>query len=235
MRTKIVAGALALAGVTAAAQDTRTVLPPDSPRWELQGEARAAEYLGRTALRIDGGGAVVKDLELRDGVIDADVATPAPRGFFGIQFRIAEPGAAEWFYLRPHKSGAPDALQYTPVLNTGLNWQLYSGPGFTAAVEIPKAQWFHVRVVVAGAQAKLFVSDMEKPALVVDDLKSGVQKGQVALAVLVGETYFANVEVRETPPVPWQRHEPPMPKNALTHWKLSPSLDALVRDLEQPG
>ena len=73
-------------------------------------------------------------------------------------------------------------MQYTPVLNTGLNWQIYNGPGFTGAVDIPKDDWFHLRLEVTGAQAKLYVKDMEKPALVMDDLKSGVQKGQVALA-----------------------------------------------------
>jgi hypothetical protein len=40
---------------------------------------------------------------------------------------------------------------------------------------------------------------MEKPALVVSDLKTGVQKGQVALAVLTGATYFSNFEIRTTP------------------------------------
>src|SRR5882762_4456346 len=107
-------------------------VPADSPRWELQGQAKAAEYQGRKCLLLDGGAAIVKDFEMRDGVIDVDIATPANRGFFGIQFRIANEGAnLEWVYLRQHKSGLPDAMQYTPVLNTGLNWQIYNGPGFT--------------------------------------------------------------------------------------------------------
>ena len=55
-------------------------------------------------------------------------------------------------------------------------------------VDIPKDVWFHLRLVVAGAQARFFVKDMEKPVLVMDDLKSGIQKGQVALAVLIGAT-----------------------------------------------
>lgn len=125
-------------------------------------------------------------------------------------------------------------MQYTPVLNTGLNWQIYNGPGFTGAVEIPKDGWFHLRLEVAGAQARLFVKDLETPALVMDDLKSGVQKGRIALAVLTGATYFSNFEVRTTPDVPWERHFPPMPPGTLTRWSLSPSLDALERDLERP-
>ena len=209
-------------------------IPPDSPRWVLEGEAKPSEFEGRKCLYINGGGATVKDLELQDGVIDVDVATPANRGFFGIQFRIENDRNAEWVYLRQHKSGYPDAMQYTPVLNTGLNWQLYSGPGFTGAVDIPRNIWFHLRLEITGAQAKLFVSDMEKPALVISDLKSGVKKGQVALAVLTGATYFSNFEVRETPAAPWQRRPPPIQVGTLTHWSLSPSYDSLARNLEKP-
>ena len=208
-------------------------LPPDSPRWEFEGNAHAGEFQGRKCITLDGGGASIKDLDLRDGVIDVDAATTAVRGFFGIQFRIEEKNG-EWIYLRPHKSGLPDAIQYTPVLNTGLNWQIYSGPGFTAAIDIPKNTWFHIRLELTGAQARLFVGDMTKPALVIDDLKSGIQKGQVALASLTGATHFSNFIVRTTTDVPWQRHLPPMPPNTIVHWQISPSLDALQRDVEQP-
>jgi hypothetical protein len=210
-------------------------LAPDSPRWEFQGKAKPAEYLGRKAIFLDGGAASVKDLEMRDGVIDFDVATPAVRGFFGVQFRLADGGAnGEWIYLRQHKSGLPDAMQYTPILNTGANWQIFNGPGFTDAVDIPREVWFHIRLEVAGAQAKLYVKDMKEPALVMDDLKSGVQKGALALYVLTGATYFSNFEFRETPAAPWQRHLPAMPAGTLTKWSLSPSYDALARDLEHP-
>ena len=225
MSRRLASCALALLVAAAAHSQTPQTLsvPPDSPRWELEGQAKAAEYQGRKCLFLDGGAAMLKDFEMRDGVIDVDVATPAKRGFFGIQFRIADDGAnAEWVYLRQHKSGLPDAMQYTPVLNTGLNWQIYNGPGFTGAVDIPKDVWFHLRLEVAGAQAKLYVKDMDKPALVMDDLKSGVQKGQVALAVLTGATYFSNFEIRTTPDAPWERHLPPMPPGTLTKWSLSP-------------
>ncbi|MGZ5958402.1 MAG: hypothetical protein ACXWLI_08310 [Myxococcaceae bacterium] len=237
MRRSVVVCALCMlfSRSVAAAGAPALVLPPDSPRWELEGQAKVVEHQGRKSLFLDGGAAVVKDLDFRDGVIDLDVSTPAARGFFGIEFRISDEGAtAEYVYLRQHKSGAPDAMQYTPVLNTGFNWQLYNGPGFTGAVDIPKDVWFHVRLEVTGAQARLFVKDMEKPALVVDDLKSGNQKGQLALNVLIGETYFSNIEVRQTPDAGWERHWPPMPADALTRWSLSPAFDALARDLERP-
>jgi hypothetical protein len=210
-------------------------VPPDSPRWDLQGQAKLAEYQGRKCLLIDGGAAVLKDFEMRDAVIDVDLATPAIRGFFGLDIRIDADGSNyEEIYLRQHKSGLPDAMQYTPVLHTGRNWQIFNGPGFTGAVDIPKSEWFHLRLEVTGAQAKLYVKDMDKPALVMDDLKSGVQKGQVALFTLTGETYFSNFEVRTTPDAPWQRHLPAMPPNVLAKWSISPSYDALQRNLERP-
>lgn len=229
-------GLALLVAAAASAQAPPTLsVPPDSPRWELQGQARAVDYRGRRCLLLDGGAATLNDFEMRDGVVDVDVATPAARGFFGIQFRIGNDGAdAEWVYLRQHKSGLPDAIQYTPVLKTGLNWQIYNGPGFTAAVDIPRDAWFHLRLAVTGAQAKLYVQDMETPALVMDDLKSGIQKGQIALAVLTGATYFSNFEVRTTPDAPWERRPPPMPSGTLTKWSLSPSYDALARHLERP-
>ena len=210
-------------------------VPADSPRWELEGNAKVMEHQGRKSLMLDGAAAVLKEFEMRDGVIDVDVSTPAPRGFFGIQFRVADEGAtSEWVYLRQHKSGYPDAIQYTPVLKTGLNWQIYNGPGFTAAVDIPKDVWIHLRLEIVGAQAKFYFKDMDKPALVMDDLKSGVQKGLVALYVLTGETYFSNFEIRTTPDAPWERHLPPMPANTLTKWSISPAYDALERNLERP-
>jgi hypothetical protein len=210
-------------------------VPADSARWEFQGQAGAAEYQGRRCLQLDGGSATLKDFEFRDGVIDVDVATPAVRGFFGFQFRISSDGLnAEEVYLRQHKSGQPDAMQYTPIFNTGANWQLYNGPGFTGAVDIPRDVWFHLRLEVSGAQAKLFVKDMEKPALVIGDLKTGLRMGQVALYDLTGATYFSNLEIWATPDAPWERHLPAMPPHTLTKWSLSPSYDALARNLERP-
>jgi hypothetical protein len=67
-----------------------------------------------------------------------------------------------------------------------------------------------------------------------NDLKSGVQQGRIALYVLTGATYFSNFEVHETSPVNWERHNPAMPPDTLIKWSLSPSYDALTRNLERP-
>jgi hypothetical protein len=164
-----------------------------------------------------------------------DVATPAPRGFFGIEFRAdSTTQSSEFVYLRQHKSGLPDAMQYTPVLRTGLNWQIYSGPGFTGRVTIPQATWFHLRLTIAGAQATLYVGDTATPALEMTDLKSGRREGQVAFAVLTGYTCFANLAITRTPDAPWVRRLPPVAPGTITSWTVSPPYDALARDVERP-
>jgi hypothetical protein len=228
-----IAGTLLMPTAVAAQMAATLPVPPDSSRWIFEGQAGVTEYLGRRCVMLDGGAATLKDLELRDGVIDMDVATSAKRGFFGIQFRTDSVNG-EFVYLRQHKSGLPDAMQYTPVLNTGLNWQLYSGPGFTGPVDIPRDTWFHLRLAIIGAAARLYVGDTTKPALDMPDLKSGLERGQVALADLIGATCFANVEIHPTPDAPWQRHLPPMPAGTLVRWSLSPAYDALQRDPELP-
>ena len=90
-------GCVAVAGLVEAQGASPVVASLDNERWELQGRASTVEHQGRPSLRVDGGSAVLRDVVMRDGVIDVDVFTPARRGFFGIQFRITDDEAdSEW-------------------------------------------------------------------------------------------------------------------------------------------
>src|SRR4051812_50004396 len=81
-------------------------VPADSPRWELEGDAKVVDYQGRKSLRMDGAAAILKDFEMRDGVIDVDVNTPAIRGFVGFDVRLDKDQANyEEIYFRQHESG----------------------------------------------------------------------------------------------------------------------------------
>ncbi len=102
---------IALAAVPVAQPGTVLTLPPESPRWELEANAKPAEFLGRKCLMLNGGAALVRDFELRDGVVDVDVATPAERGFFrlpvppagrGRQWRDPLPAPAQVRPARRH-------------------------------------------------------------------------------------------------------------------------------------
>jgi hypothetical protein len=74
---QICTAAFAAATVLGAQTQGTLSIPPDSPRWELDGQAKPVDYQGRKSLFLDGGAAVLKDFEMRDGVVDVDVATPA--------------------------------------------------------------------------------------------------------------------------------------------------------------
>ena len=172
-------GAQAPLEPTRAATTQTEVIPLHSPRWQLERQAEVTEYLGRRCLSLLDGRASLKDFEMTDGVIDLDMAGSGARGFYNIYFRTQGNGNGEEVYLRPHKTGLDDAQQYAPIFNGMAPWQIYNGPGFTRAVDIPKDVWFHVRLEIRGAQAKLYVNDMSEPSLVIDDLKSGVRTGGV--------------------------------------------------------
>lgn len=204
--------------------------PADSPRWQLGPKAKVTEYLGRHCLDLEDEKATLKDFEISDGAIDVDMAGIETRGFYNISFRTQPNGDGELVYLRAHKTGLDDAQQYTPMFMGTAPWQIYNGSGFTAAVDIPRGVWFHVRLEIAGAQAKLYVNNMAVPSLVMNDLKSGMYKGSIGFYGV----HISNVEIRRTPPAVWERHEPAMPAGTITKWSLSPSMDALERDLEHP-
>src|SRR4029079_2555491 len=126
MPRKLVRAAFVLAAwlavpIASHAHDAPRGFPPQTLHWELEGNAKPATYEGRPCLFMNGAAAVAKDLVMRDGVIDVDVATTATvRGFLGVQFRVTDDFEnGECVYLRPHHSGAPDAVQYTPVLRSG--------------------------------------------------------------------------------------------------------------------
>jgi hypothetical protein len=204
--------------------------PADSPRWQLGPKAKVTDYLGRGCLALEDDVTTLKDFEMTDGVIDVDMAGTGARGFYNIFFRTQANGDGESVYLRPHKTGLDDAQQYSPMFQGVGAWQIYNGPGFTAAVDIPRDTWFHVRLVITGAQAKLYVSDMAIPSLVMNDLKSGMRTGGVGFTGV----HISNVEIRPTPPAAWERREPAMPPTTITKWSLSPSMSALEHDLERP-
>ena len=127
-------------------------------------------------------------------------------------------------------------MQYTPVLNTGLNWQLYSGPGFTGAVDIPRDD-----LVPPAARDRrrageaLREGHRRSPRWSCPTSRAAASEGQVALADLIGATCFANVEIQPTPDArlgaaTCRRCRP----GTLSSWSLSPAYDALARDPERP-
>lgn len=206
----------------------------DSPQWQISdSNARKEEYLGRKSLYLKSGFAFLKDVVFEDGVIDVDIATTSLTSFVGVLFRGESAEDHEIVYLRPFKSGQPDAVQYTPSFNGSAPWQLYSGKGYTTAVEIPHDQWVHVRIEVSGLTLKVYFNNQGQPVLINEDLKRGYSRGSVGLWGIVNGAHFSNFSYRLNPPV--ERHAPqpsPVAAGILSKWEISEAFDVTQRDPE---
>lgn len=173
--------------------------------WTLEGDrTRIVREGGQDVLHVETGFAHRRDITLQDGTIDFDVRLTTRRSFVYVHFRVQGDGEREEFYLRPHKSGLPDAVQYAPVWQGRSAWQLHHGSGGTAAVPFAFDRWTRVRVVVQGRRAALFVDDMTTPALLVAQLSRETGAGSVSLGGFLPANVpgngpiatFANVKVR---------------------------------------
>jgi sugar lactone lactonase YvrE len=229
----LVALTVALPAPEAGAQEG--VIDFDSDRW-VKRNAEVVEHAGRRSLA---GFAYLDGVELSNGVIEVDVIVPEAgvRSYPGIVFRLESERDYERVYLRPHRAPLyPDAIQYTPVMNGIAGWQLYNGEGFTAAAVIPAGEWVHLRLEVAGEQARLWLGDAEEPALAIHHLKRGASTGSVGImGPTDGTAYFSNFTYGEDAglafdPVP----EPGMPPGTITEWEISQAFTLGDVDLEVP-
>jgi hypothetical protein len=191
-------------------------LPFSDPAWELRGDSTRVDTVGGVvSVRMVTGRAVRRDVRLMDGTIDADVMMVRRRSFVFVGFRMADDENHEEFYARPHKSTLPDAVQYTPVYRGVSAWQLFHGPGATAAADVATGVWQHLRIVLSGRRAAVFLGDTVTPVLIVPRLHRQPVPGYVALYAFNASqgsgpiARFANVRVRPDtmayqfgPPVP---------------------------------
>jgi hypothetical protein len=173
-------------------------------------------YLGRKALQLvappDANGlALVNGTDFQDGTIEVDLAglpgpgaNPTARGFVGVAFRSTPHAAAyEHFYLRPTNGRADDQLRRNHATQYASEpdfpWPKLRGetPGvYESYADLEPGAWTHVRIEVAGVHARLFVNGATQPTLLVNDLKRGTTKGQIALWVGPGtEAYFRDLRV----------------------------------------
>lgn len=211
----------------------------DSNKWEITGEYKKEVYLGQKSLRLKSGGfAIINDSEFNDGIIEFDVALPEARGFAGVIWRLEDSDNYEEFYLRAHQSGNPDANQYTPVFNGSSAWQLYlSGAGFGAPIRYPFNKWMHVKIVVSGQQAEMYLNDMGQPAVSVELLRN-IKTGKVGVKVSGApnspfQAHFANFSYSNAS-MPLKR----TPKNIITAKEgtiLSWSVSNLIQEKSLAG
>jgi hypothetical protein len=187
----------------------------------IHAKTEVATYRGRKAVRLvpvsaqagsDDMLAVLKASSFKDGVIEAEIAgsprTGAPedaRGFIGIAFRLQPDDAHyECFYIRPTNGRANDQLrrnhstQYISAPDYPWFRLRKENPGvYESYTDLESGAWTRIKIIVNGAQARLYVNGAEQPALIVNDLKLGETHGQVALwADPTTDAYFSNLTIK---------------------------------------
>ena len=200
-------------------------------RWDTLGANITFEtYMGKESVLLKSGFMSVKNADLRDGTIEADISFPGQRGFPGLVFRMQDMDNLENFYVRPHQSGNPDATQYTPVFNGQAGWQLYHGEGYSKEYTFRFEQWHHVKIDMHGLQAEIYIDDMKNPLIKVAELLNGWKKG--AFGLVAGGVPLRFADVQYTPKEGAAPAAIPVPATGtgglITQWHVS---DVVNRNL----
>ncbi len=224
-RSVLLSAVVALATAPLGAQAIPT--GPRATGWEFTGDARATS----DGLQMRNGAARYPATRLRDGTIDFDMQVTSFRTFVYLDFRMQSAEEHEEIYFRPHKTRLPDAIQYSPVWNGISNWQLYHGPGGTAAIGLPPGTWIHVRLVLAGSHAALYVGDRSTPALLMNLARDPIAGFLGFRSFAVDDelpTTTAAMTVRNvvvtpasTPPEIPVLDPQPVPDGLVTQWAIS--------------
>lgn len=184
--------------------------------------AEVTTFKGRKALRVSEPPTnkadredklVILPVDFHNGTIELElagsVATGAiagARGFVGVAFRVADDVKKfECLYLRPANGRADDqvrrnhSVQY--ISYPDFPWQRLrkeETEKYEAYVDLIPDEWIKVKIVVEGANARLYVHGNEQPTLIIHDLKKGDSRGALALWIGPGtEAHFANLRVTQ--------------------------------------
>lgn len=197
----------------------------NDPAWDFAHavESRVETYKGRESLYLEGK-ASLNGINFSDGVIEVDVTTPFPRAFAGLLFRTQSPTEYEEMYIRLHKSGSPDAIQYTPVFNDVAAWQLYgTGDGWGMAA-FDKNEWIPLRIEVSGNQIRIFAGQ-SNDAIVSTHLRREDESGGLGLWGLFG-AYFSNFRFSPAEISLENLVKPDPEPGVITNWTLSQAFRA---------
>ena len=207
-------------------------VPFDDERWQIEAaEFEVTEHLGQTALKIKGGGAILPELNIKNALVEFDVAITPERGFAGLMFRYQDSGSYENFYVRPHQSGNPDANQYQPATNGSSSWQLYHGEGYSTPVVYKYNEWIHIKVLYAESQALVYI-DSTEPVLHVTDLKRDIASGSIGVsAANFSAVHFANfryTQLANQYALPMVHDTTVVPAGAIQQWQVSDVFDSAL-------
>jgi hypothetical protein len=232
----IIAG-LSIAALTSAAQDVTVPLTPDHwtfaqlyARDKVRDTARFETYMGRQALVVPSGFGFVNDVSFRNGTLEADFATYPKAVFFGLAFHVANPpDRYEIVFFRPPH--LDPTLQYTPSFYHMNAWQFFPFPDYANSPDFPQDRWVHVRIVVKGLVASIYVDTATTPTLEIHDLEIGSVAGTIGIWGRNGGAYVSNIRITpDTTSYPLTRERPFAPGALTEGWSLSDAFPVTQTD-----
>ena len=188
---------------TAQAQD-ETPEPVQFGEFQLRAlfapeRVEVADADGQQELVLTRTSVILEGVEFAEGVIEFDMAFEDKFGFGGLFWHSSEDGTdSEYFYIRQHKSGLPDAGQYTPVRDGLTSWQIYTDRNAIAPFAHTHEGWNRIKFVIADDKADIYYNGSARPILHVPDLAADRGNGAVGLRTTGadGKIRFTNLVVR---------------------------------------
>lgn len=211
MRRFLVVGAAitTVVGATAFAAGQEPPTPGGTVEFEgrqwgrhLVSHVAVEEYRGKTALCVEGGGVnssiYLPGVEFRDGTIEVDIATPG-RSAPGIGFRGRDKGKwrnrimfSRWRGKEDDKRGVVEQAVVTRRTSTVLHLNIRESRQYGLPKGLGGYDWFHVKVVVQGDTAKVYLNGSKEPSIEVGAVFDANEKGEVGFCG--GHFYFANFQ-----------------------------------------
>lgn len=145
--------------------NSQNTIPLDTTHWQINARSYLfEEFKGQDAIYLQGGAMKLKNRTFLNGTIEFDIFLKKTQSFPGVYFRVHNNDGEQW-YLRPHLPGKPDANQAAPTVKGISPWQLYFGPKYSFPYTYKYDDWTHVKIVVNGNRAQVFLDYAESPNL----------------------------------------------------------------------
>ncbi len=175
---------------------TRQVVSMTAGHWHPVSEKTDVQYVSKEGfpdgiIVLKSGDIALNNLAFRDGTIEFDMK-PLAEDIPGIRFRQRDHQNGEEFYIRslPDCRAENDCIQYSPVINGFMLWNVY--PEYQSRAPVFADGWNHVRLVVSGKRMNVFINDSVQPSLAVGELLGNTRQGGLELH---GPAAFANLVV----------------------------------------
>ncbi len=222
--------ALGSAGGVQAQDEAAAPLSFDSYQVRPIGPAdgvEVAEVRGRQELILSRSAAMLEGVEFGEGVIEFNVAFEDKRGFGGLMWHATDEGDAEYFYIRQHKSGLPDAGQYTPMRGGLTSWQIFSDGNSIAPFAYTYDGWNRIKFVIADDKADVYLNGSVTPIMHVPDLATDRGGGGIGFRTSGpnGRIRIADLSIRPLAPgegiTGTPASVPSRPDGTIPNWSVS--------------